>query len=716
MVNIAMPRPPKPVLAYNCIHVTEPNHSKGLCKLCYKPPSRTAEYKRKKITENYDAKNKSLNFKHVRDADQRHRSSMYRNVITTLDCGMGHNKGHSTKTAQHIASHKLDTIYDTPEVHIMILLWLIPFNKISKTPSFIDTCSGNDNIAICLLKNLKNVTIKNCDKYHGKTVEQKRDVLIDRYEPTDYIICSPPSTIAEYVMKKLIKDRAARKAYFFHVPGDFIAAGQPEKRDFWDPLEESGLTVRIEGLPNSLIEGLDCQNANKLNCRFQWLIIFRNRQIRNEHLKVKINVVTSFRSLTNKLGYFLKKKAFWDDEMKCGGVFVHEPVRRGKEEEEEEEEEEEDSEEEEEEEEEEEFRQEEGQEGEQPQPMEENEELDNDAVEQLALKKAEKKQRRKERAEKKEAERVKMLAEEARLKKLKEDSKKKAKQQFKEKFEKPARPMSKSMKFKEALRKVQEWGPRTEEQDVEFDTLMSESGTTQEESFHKYNEWCLFVQEMEYPTVKTLPVGDDTFLAACFNMELTVLWNQLHHCVTQVGIGKKMAAECDEMFLVKSEEVRVFKEAQEGMASSEKKKYKAQHKVLFDALDVIKVLGKDIQEKVAQLELMIEFNVGRQYLQFDLIHQTVEDLKVKEGVNFDVNNQINMNVIIEWTAFAEEEDKQWYRAASEKARLFYEGVNQAATDKAIADAAMEEAERVVKEADESMKRQRVGEGEQNTNP
>jgi hypothetical protein len=477
-----MPRPTKPVMAFNCIHINELNHSKGLCKICYKPPSRTTEYKKRKKCDHYEAKSKSLQFKHVKDADERHRSSMYRTAITDLNCGMGHNKGHTTKTAQHIASHKLDTIYDTPEVHIKILLWLIPFNKISKEPTFIDTCSGNDNIAICLLKNLENVTIKNCDKYHGSTVEQKRDVLIDRYEPTDYIICSPPSTIAEYAMKKLIKDKAARKAYFFHVPGDFIAAGQPEKRDFWDPLEESGLTVRIEGLPNSLIEGLDPHNTNKLNCRFQWLIVFRNKQIRKEHLSVKINVVTSFRSLTSKLGYFLQKKAYWDDEMKCGGVFVHEPVRKQAAQQEEEEEE---------------ARQEEleekgetgaeddqSSEGEQPVEREdvnmEEQGMEGDGDQARASGQAVDESKKKKKKNKENGESSKKDKKRSSKKHKSEEGKGKGK--FVETFVRPAKPMSKNQKFKAACKKFSEQGVRTEVEDDEYTEMISEEGKTEQET------------------------------------------------------------------------------------------------------------------------------------------------------------------------------------------------------------------------------------------
>lgn len=289
-----------------CPHTERKVRSKGMCSSCYmkQVPSRSPGARRR--ARDTLCQRESLYDFDKTDAD---RTEAYKNLLlSTTDT---ENTGHITAMARALSGENsarkdggVHQIHRTMKVHTECLGWALNLNA---EHSFMDPCAGSGQILevlrakMGLTKLISNDLNFDPPEWYARegVPHTKHDVFgpSANLPRADFVVCSPPYIVCEYVMKRLVKDRKARIGYIFHTTTDFLTNANFARRSWWDVYElDKQTTLRIEGLPVNAAEGANKDEVTVQQRRNAWCIIFTSKAWKRKICKCKGNV-TSFHRL-----------------------------------------------------------------------------------------------------------------------------------------------------------------------------------------------------------------------------------------------------------------------------------------------------------------------------------------------------------------------------------------------------------------------------------
>lgn len=292
----------------NCPHTDRPVRSKGMCSSCYmkQVPSRSREARRAQHTI-FCKRNMILS-----DCPVSEKTDAYKHLIRSTT--VPENTGHVTAMARALSGEKVDRkdggvhqIHRTMRVHVECLSWALNLQNTSL--SVLDPCAGSGQI-LEVFKNMGFTSMFSNDlNFDGPEWYSASGVTHTKYDifgpskhipKADFVVCSPPYIVCEYVMKRLVQDRKARIAYMFHTTTDFLTNASFVRREWWDEYElDKKTTLRIEGLPVNTCEGANRDEATVQQRRNTWCIIFTSKRYKHEFTKLNSNIVSFYRLNTS---------------------------------------------------------------------------------------------------------------------------------------------------------------------------------------------------------------------------------------------------------------------------------------------------------------------------------------------------------------------------------------------------------------------------------
>lgn len=302
-----------------CEHVDRPVRARGLCSSCYmkQTPCRAPEYRRKQRERGLM---RSLVV--AEEASSVERTEAFRWLLREDSAMHGaHRTAHTTSLARALSGEKADRrdggvhqVHRTMRVHTECLGWAVDFlNGVDDDAvvSVLDPCAGSGQILEVMHKQhggdgrmrlLSNDLICEAPEWYAEVgvPHTRHDVFgpLRSIPRADFVVCSPPYLVCEPFARRLIADRKARVAYFFHCTTDFVSNGSFERREWWDRFEEiERRSLRIEGLPVNTCEGANRDEVTVTQRRNAWIVIFTSRRMKKRYCRYNLQQVVSFHRL-----------------------------------------------------------------------------------------------------------------------------------------------------------------------------------------------------------------------------------------------------------------------------------------------------------------------------------------------------------------------------------------------------------------------------------